>query len=280
MALLDGKTILVAGAGRGIGLAAAIAAHREGAELVLVDSGVNVAGEDPDPRVVTDAAALIQADGGEPLFFEADCCDAAQLSEVLGHAKDHFGKLDGAVWSVGLSRVGQLSRATDERVANLVGREIGGAFQFMRATMDIFGTSGGRIVVLGGADAFLGGARRSMAAAVDGALVGMVRSAAVEVARRSVMVNAVIPTARTRLTADLPLFQSAGENSMTPEHICPVILHLLSDAAEGTTGEVIGIAGGRAYGFRTRETPGVFAETGTFGFEEIAQRWEDLIRGA
>jgi len=277
---LKGKVVLVAGAGRGIGRATALALHRAGAELAILDSGVSPAGMAPDAGVIYEVAKEIESEGGEPLAFDADGCNADDLEDALRHTREHFGHLDAALWSIGVSRTMTLPKATPDQVGHLVGRELLGAFEFVRQVSSAFDRKGGRIVVLAGTDGFLGSARRSMAAALDGALIGLVRSAAVELARRQVYVNGVLPTARTRLTEELPLFQSVKEGSMTPEHVTPMLLHLLSESSGDTTGEVVGIAGTRAYAFRTRETPGIFADKDAFDADAIRDRWAELTRGS
>jgi len=258
----------------------ALAAHDAGAELCLVDSGVSADGQNPDPTVVLATAEEIQSRGGEPLHFDSDMCDPAQIQEVFAHTVDHYGSLDGVVWSVGVRRDSMLAKADPPRVAELVSREIAAAFEFVRTAANTFGKGPGSIVMLAGTSAFFPGARRSLAAALDGAIIGLARSAASELIRRDIAVNVILPTARTRLTEKSPLFRSIGEDSMLVEQVAPMVIAALSAPPGTLCGEVLGIAGGRAYGFRTRETPGVFADSGTFSADEIGSQWDDLLRGA
>src|SRR5690606_5953740 len=106
---------------------------------------------------------------------------------------------------------------------------------------------GGSIVLTTSPLAFFGVARKSAEAMCAAAIVGLTRSAALELRRHEVRVNAVAPTARTRLSEDSPLFRGIAPTSMTPEHVAPLVSFLLSDASADVHGEVLGVAGGRIY---------------------------------
>jgi hypothetical protein len=88
----------------------------------------------------------------------------------------------------------------------------------------------------------------------------------------------VAPTARTRANEHLPTFRGIREGSMGPEHVAPLILHLVSDASREVSGEILGVAGGRIYALRTRETTGAFSEGRPFEPAEILSAWAEITR--
>lgn len=88
-----------------------------------------------------------------------------------------------------------------------------------------------------------------------------------------------MPTARTRLTEHLPTFQAVRAESLSPDHVEPVVAYLLSDAGREVTGEAVGVAGSRVYAIRPRETPGAFARETAFTAEEVADAWGEVLRG-
>jgi NAD(P)-dependent dehydrogenase (short-subunit alcohol dehydrogenase family) len=134
-------------------------------------------------------------------------------------------------------------------------------------------------VLVSSASGFFGSAGQSALAMAAGGLIGFVKTAATELRRHKIRVNAVVPTARTRLTAQLPLFESIRSDSLTPEHVAQGICHLLSDAAQDVLGEVIGIAGGRIYAYRHAETSGAFLEdSAPPSLASIAAAWRDVSR--
>jgi NAD(P)-dependent dehydrogenase (short-subunit alcohol dehydrogenase family) len=128
-------------------------------------------------------------------------------------------------------------------------------------------------------EAFFGSARRTLASAAAAAIVGLTRSVAVELRKHGIRVNAVAPTARTRATEEMPMFKGVREGSMSSDHVAPVVAYLLSDHAADVFGEVVGIAGGRLYGLRARETTGVFSEGRPFTETEIAESFAEAMRG-
>jgi hypothetical protein len=87
-----------------------------------------------------------------------------------------------------------------------------------------------------------------------------------------------VPTARTRLTEELPLFQAIRRDSLTPEHVAQVAAHLLSDGARDVHGELIGVAGGRVYAFRMAETSGIYYDEGPMPLEELAGAFRQVTR--
>jgi hypothetical protein len=91
--------------------------------------------------------------------------------------------------------------------------------------------------------------------------------------------NAVAPSARTRLTEDLPLYKNVSDASLTPEHVAPLYTFLLSDLADEVSGEVLGIAGDRIYTLQLRETTGAFFEPSPTQPATIAERWLQITRG-
>jgi NAD(P)-dependent dehydrogenase (short-subunit alcohol dehydrogenase family) len=111
------------------------------------------------------------------------------------------------------------------------------------------------------------------------AVVGMVRAAASELRRQGVRVNCLVPTARTRLTEELPLFRTIRPDSLSAEHAAEVACFLLSDAALDVSGEVIGVAGGRTYAFRSGETPGLFEEGPAVPLGRLNDRFREVLEG-
>ncbi|HEY6876546.1 MAG TPA: SDR family oxidoreductase, partial [Polyangiales bacterium] len=137
---------------------------------------------------------------------------------------------------------------------------------------------GGSIALASSASGFFGSAGQSSLAIAAGGLAGFVRTAATELRRNKVRLNVVVPTARTRLTEQLPLFASIKADSLSPEHAAQGIVYLLTEAAADVQGEIIGVAGGRLYAFRHAETSGAYLEGNPPALTEIAASWRDVTR--
>jgi NAD(P)-dependent dehydrogenase (short-subunit alcohol dehydrogenase family) len=284
---LAGKAMLVTGGGRGVGRAVAHAAAREGARVLVLDAGVEVDGTGGDPRVAEAAAAEIRATGGEAHAAALDLTAPGAAAEAVARARERLGGLDALVACHGILREAVILRLPDEDLEATLAAHVRANFALTRAAarhmVDARGEAearhaAGAIVLCASPVAFFGGVRQAALAAASAAVVGLVRSAAAELKRFGVRVNAIAPTARTRQTEGLPMFQGIREDSMSPEHVGPVAAFLCSDAAADVTGEVVGVAGARLYALRVRETAGAFSSGKPFTVAEVAACFREATR--
>ncbi len=262
MGLLDGKVVVVVGGGRGVGRAEALACARAGAAVVVSDLGCDASGEGSDPDVAREVAAAIVEAGGQAVADATDIGRPGGASAVVAQAQRAFGRVDAVIGAAGIVASRTVLKMDDAILDRMIDVHIKGGFALVRAGARamIDAGHGGTILLHTGAVGFFGAARQSALAATSAAVAGLVRSAAIELRKHGVRVNAIAPTARTRTTEDLPLFQGIAESSMRPEFVAPVAVHLASDAAAEISGEVIGVAGTRLYALGGRETPGRFGD--------------------
>ncbi len=137
---------------------------------------------------------------------------------------------------------------------------------------------GGRIVNTTSVSGMMGNFGQANYAAAKAGIYGFTRTAAIELQKQRITVNAVAPIAKTRLTEDLPHFQS-GADSLTPEHIAPAALFLASDLCEGRTGHVLAVAGAQMYVYKVVQSPGKFKdENGVWTAQEIAENWDAIVK--
>jgi NAD(P)-dependent dehydrogenase (short-subunit alcohol dehydrogenase family) len=137
---------------------------------------------------------------------------------------------------------------------------------------------GGRIVNTTSAAGLLGSFGQCASAAAAAGVYGLTRSAAMELQRHGIMVNAVAPLARTRQTDELPMFQKG--NTLTADHVAPAYLFLASSLSGDMTGQVLSVAGGRVSVYRMTESHSRFkeADAGIWTAEEIAKEFSELPR--
>lgn len=276
---LEGRVVLVVGGGRGIGRAHALACASAGARVVVNDLGCDLLGAGHDPAVAEAVAAEIHRAGGEA---SADATDVASgAAEIVARALEAHGRLDVVIGAAGLALDRTVMKMDDEVLDRMIDVHVKGSFALVRhaARAMIDQGDGGAIVLHTGPAAFFGAARQSALGATSAAIVGLVRSAAIELRRHAIRVNAIAPTARTRSTEQLPLFTGIAPDSMGPEFVAPVGVFLASDQAREVSGEVLGVAGTRYYALHGRETPGWFGEGRPPTPEELAAAWSDVTRG-
>lgn len=282
MGLLDAKVALVTGAGRGIGRACALAIAREGARVLANDCGSDREGHGRDPEIANAVVREIRSAGGEALAETSDISAPDAPAQLVQLALDTWGRLDTVIAAAGFLRDRTLLKLAPEDLDALLAVHVRAGLALTRAAaramIDRPGDPGGSIVHLAAPVAFFGNVRQSALAAATAGVVGMVRSAAAELRKHRVRVNAIAPTARTRLTEDLPMFQGIAPGSMAPEHVAPLAVFLASELAADVAGETLGVAGGRVYAFRIRETTGAFVEGRAFTPEEIHAQWAQITR--
>lgn len=279
--LLEGRVILVTGAANGIGRAVAESCAREGARLVLNDLGTDREGEGSDPDAIRAVARALSASGTEVLTDDRDLRTNGVPGDLVRAAKERFGRLDGVVSAAGILAERSVVKTHDAFLDHVLDVHVKAPFALLRAASSamIEEKSGGSIVLLSGAAAFFGARGQAAIGGAQAALVSFARSAALELRRHEIRVNALVPSARTRATEDLPTFAAIQEQSMSPAHVAALVTFLLSGLAAEVSGEIVGIAGSRAYGLRTRESPGAFADgIAPASPAWFAEHWREVVR--
>ncbi len=261
MGLLEGRVVIVTGAGGGIGRAHALAFAAEGARVVVNDIGVGLdgspAGGGSAAQGVVDE---IIAAGGEAVTSGANVADWSQAAGLIQTAVDSFGSLEILVNNAGIVRDRMFANASEEEFDAVTAVHLKGHFATMRHaaaywrakvksgdagpdTLDacIINTSSGA-----GLQGSVGQANYSASKAGIAALTLV---AAAEMGRYGVTVNAIAPAARTRMTetvfAEMMATQDAEFDAMAPENISPLVVWLGSVESRDVTGKVFEVEGGK-----------------------------------
>ncbi len=275
---LNGKVIVVTGGGRGIGRATCHYLAQCGARVLVNDLGCDELGRGSDAQVAQAVVHEICAGGGIAIPSTVDVTAEGATEQLIEHAIRDLGPVHAMVANAGIRHEGNLLRSKHEDFNRMLNTQFRAPFSatcaFAKYLVDSRST--GSIVLTTAPSAFFGGARQSVSASTSAAVVGLVRSAALELRKYGIRVNAVAPTARTRLTQDLPLFRGIQPDSMSPEHIAPIVAFLVSDLAAEVSGEVLGVAGSRVYSLVHQETAGAFSDDGPFKPNELLDKWAGI----
>jgi NAD(P)-dependent dehydrogenase (short-subunit alcohol dehydrogenase family) len=276
MKLLEDKVAIITGAGRGIGEHTARLFAEHGAAVVVNDAGTGADGSPLGEAVAERVATEIVESGGKAVASTHSVCDRTQVQSLFELATERFGGVDILINSAGFLRDRSLLRMSDEDFDEVVSVHLKGTFLCCQAAASAMKARGGSIVNTTGVAGLLGNFGQVNASAAQAAVYGLTRTASVELQRFGIRVNAVAPLAKTRLTAELPMFEHV--DSMSPKHVAPVHLFLASELSGQTTGSIVSVAGGRLSVYRMVESAGEFkeAEGGVWDAREIAEHFSAI----
>lgn len=246
--LLEGRTAIVTGAGRGIGRAHALELARHGAKVVVNDFGVSLAGEGTGETPADQVVAEIVGAGGEAVANRADVADFAAAAAMVEQAVETYGGLDILVNNAGFVRDRMLVNTSEEEWDAVIRVHLKGHFAlirhagaYWRAESKADRQRAGRIINTSSGAGLQGSIGQGTYTAAKAGIAGLTIVAAAELGRYGVTVNAIAPVARTRMTEGA--FDTSG--MAEPEDNSPIVAWLASEDAADVTGRVIEIDGGQ-----------------------------------
>jgi len=239
---LDGKAVVITGAGGGIGRACALGCAAEGAKVVVADIGVGLAGEDPTSAVAEAVVKEIEAAGGEAVAVAEDVSTMAGGERIVNSAVERWGRIDGVVAVAGILRERMLFNMSEDEWDAVIATHLKGHFTVFRHAAAVMRKQESGSLIGFTSGAYVGSVAQANYSAAKGGIVSLVRSAAVGLYRYGVRANAIAPIARTRMSANVP--SGLAENG-EPEDVAPLVVYLLSDEAKDVTGQVYTAVGSR-----------------------------------
>jgi NAD(P)-dependent dehydrogenase (short-subunit alcohol dehydrogenase family) len=260
--------VIVTGAGRGIGRGHALEFGRQGARVVVNDLGAAVDGTGSSTGPAGAVVDEIRAAGGEAVANGDDVADWKGAERLVQTAIDTFGRLDVLVNNAGILRDRMLFNMTEEEWDGVIQVHLKGTFapahfaaahwrERSRAGEDV----DARIVNTSSTSGIFGNVGQTNYGAAKAGIAAFTIIAAQELARYGVMVNAIAPGARTRMTENLggprPDPEPGEFDQRAPENVAPLVVWLGSPESRGVTGQVFLVGGGRigvALGWRRGPT--------------------------
>ena len=260
MAICEGRTVIITGAGGGLGRAYAQAFAAEGARVVVNDIRAEAA---------QDVAGEIRASGGQAIANSDDITTLDSAQRIVDAALEAFGEVHVLVNNAGMLRDRMFISLTEEDwdlvmrvhlkghycLANILGRR-------WRDLAKAGKPVAGRIINTSSGAGLQGSVGQSNYSAAKGGIAALTLVQATELARYGVTANALAPAARTAMTESaMPDVVKAPDDgsfdAWAPENVAPLVVWLGSEASGQVTGQVFESQGGRislADGWRTGTT--------------------------
>jgi NAD(P)-dependent dehydrogenase (short-subunit alcohol dehydrogenase family) len=246
--MLQGKVVLVTGAGGGIGRDIALAAAAHGAAVVVNDIGVSLAGEGADASPAERVVGEIRAAGGRAAANADSVADPAGGERMIACALEAFGRVDGVVNNAGILRDRFFHKMSVDDWDAVLKVHLYGSFHISRAAARHFKEqASGGFVHMTSTSGLIGNFGQANYAAAKLGLVALSKSIALDMLKFGVRSNCIAPFAWSRMTgaipADTPEERARVERfkQMTPAKIAPLAVYLLSDAAREVNGQIFAV---------------------------------------
>ena len=272
MAYLDGKTIAVTGAGRGIGRAVALACAAAGANVVVNDYGVSIDGSDPSSEIADAVVAEIEAAGGKAIAVADTVTTMEGGARIVQAAVDTYGTIDGVVCIAGILRERMLFNMSEEEWDPVIETHLKGTFTVFRAAAPVMRAQKSGTMIGFTSGAFAGSVAQANYSAAKGGIVSLTRSAAVGMHKYGVTANVIAPVAKSRMSGNVPFGIEMGE----PEDVAPMVVFLLGESARNVTGQVYTANGGTIAVWNQPVEVREMRKDGRWTPEEIAERFDEV----
>jgi NAD(P)-dependent dehydrogenase (short-subunit alcohol dehydrogenase family) len=246
---VEGKVIVVTGAGRGIGREIALLAAAEGAKVVVNDLGGSADGEGDDVGVAQKVVDEITKAGGVAIANGDSVADPLAAERIIKAAVENFGRVDCVVNNAGILRDRIFHRMSAVDWDAVIKVHLYGAFYMSKAAAPYFKElESGSFIHFTSTSGLVGNFGQANYAAAKMGIVGLSKSIALDMARFKVRSNCISPFAWSRLIGTIPTEtpeQQARveriQNTMTASKIAPICVFLASDLSKDVTGQIFAV---------------------------------------
>ena len=258
-----GQVAIVTGAGGGLGAAHAKLLAARGAKVVVNDYGGTTHGTGSGNELADGTVAEINAAGGEAIASYASVIDPAGGRAIVDLAIAAFGRIDIVVANAGISGGGSFGDIPSEAVERMVDTHVHGSFNVLQPAWRHFKAQQYGRAVLTTSGSVFGNPTAPYVTAKAG-VFGLSRALASEGRRDNIRVNAIMPVAWSRMTAQIPEapFREWLERNFPPALVSPFVA-LLAHRDAPCSGETFSVGGGRVARVVLGEGPGFYSADAT-----------------
>ena len=248
MGMMEGKVVVVTGAGGGIGRGIALAMAAAGARVVANDLGVSLGGEGADAGPAQRVADEIVAAGGQAVANTDSVSTWAGGHRIVQCALDQFGRIDAVVNNAGNLRDRMFHKMNEEEWRSVIDVHLHGSFFVSRAAANHFrDQEGGAYVHMTSTSGLIGNFGQANYSAAKLGIVGLSKSIALDMGRYKVRSNCIAPFAWSRMTDSIPANTPEEKarvermKKMEAGKIAPMAVFLASDAAADVTAQIFAV---------------------------------------
>src|SRR5438067_5206898 len=246
--MLQGKVVLVTGAGGGIGRDFALAMAAAGAKVVVNDLGTTVKGEGASSGPAEKAAAEIRAAGGTAVANSDSVADWPSANRIVQSALDAFGRLDAVVNNAGILRDRFFFNLSPDDWRAVIDVHLSGSFYVARAAAPHFkAQESGAYIHMTSTSGLVGNLGQANYAAAKLGIVGLSKSIALDMAKYHVRSNCIAPFAWSRMIGSIPAATPDQRErveklkSMQTAKIAPLAVYLASETAREVSGQIFAV---------------------------------------
>jgi NAD(P)-dependent dehydrogenase (short-subunit alcohol dehydrogenase family) len=246
--MLEGKVVLVTGAGGGIGRDFALAMGAAGARVLVNDLGTSVKGEGADAGPAQKVVNEIRAAGGTAAASSDSVADWASANRIVQAALDNFGRIDAVVNNAGILRDRFFFNMSVEEWRAVIDVHLNGSFYVARSAAPHFKSQeSGAYVHMTSTSGLIGNLGQANYSAAKLGIAGLSKSIALDMAKYHVRSNCIAPFAWSRMIGSIPTETNDQKErveklkTMATAKIAPLAVYLASDAARDVTGQIFGV---------------------------------------
>ena len=246
--MLEGKVVVVTGAGGGIGRDIALQCAAQGAKVLVNDIGASVAGEGNDAGPAQRVVDEIKAAGGQAAANTDSVSEAASAAHIVQSALDSFGRIDVVINNAGILRDRFFHKMSLDEWDAVIKVHLYGGFYVSRAAATHFKEQGsGAYVHMTSTSGLIGNFGQANYAAAKLGIAALSKSIALDMQKFNVRSNCIAPFAWSRMIGSIPTdtpeqqARVAKIQQMTPAKIAPVAVYLASDAANEVSGQIFAV---------------------------------------